>query len=245
MTKIEKHPKFHFDKIRDFDKIIPEREFYDVFNDELAYVYNSLKNPRSKISKHLKKYFIIRLVTMIESYLKYLAAHLVDVHKLKISNLFQEGTISMQIKDLEEIKKKEFTIGKMVAISFNFQDMREADWVFSRLLGVKFFDILEEYGEIAVRKKLLLEDEVKHFLENKENFFDMFGLRNEIIHSMKTPHKIRRKAEYFWGLWDASTHFFSIALNLAEDIVSFREGKLRDKELQSLFSKKSKKFHKS
>lgn len=236
MTKIK---KFDFNKIKDFDKIILDQEIPKVFQNELQNVYDSLKNPRSKISKHLKKYFIIRLVTMIESHLKYLMAHLIDYHKLPINHVFKDETISIQISDLSEIKKKEFSIGKIVAISYNFQNMQDVDKVFSRILGLKFFDTFVEYGKIAVRKKIILKEDIDHFQKYRGIFFEMFNFRNKIVHTMYTPQKIRRKPEYFENLWDVSYHFITLAFSLAESVCSFKEGKLRDKELARLFSKKA------
>ncbi len=140
-----KHLKFHFDKIKNFEKIVPDKDIWVVLDNEFTDIYNVLKNPKSKISKHLKKYFIIRLVTVVESHLKYLVAHLVDVHKMKVNRLFPDGTIILQLNDLENVRKKEFSIGKMTAVSFNLQNMKEVNRVFSKLLGIDFF---EEYENI-------------------------------------------------------------------------------------------------
>ncbi len=135
-----KNPKFQFNKIKDFDKIIPNLDIDKVLNAECEDLYQQLKKPKNKISTDLKKYFVIKLVTSIEAHLKWLVAHLIDHHNVKINKVFPEGTIVLSLHDLENVRKKEFSIGKMTAISFNFQQKDETNRVLSLLLGINFLN---------------------------------------------------------------------------------------------------------
>ncbi|MGY5147459.1 MAG: hypothetical protein ACW9W4_05635 [Candidatus Nitrosopumilus sp. bin_7KS] len=245
MTKIKKQPKFHFGEFQKFGNIVPNKEIDEVLFNEFPDIFNNIKNPRSKISIHLKKYIIIRLVTIIESHLKYLIAHLIDEHGIKINKLFPDGTVTLQLNNLDDVRKKEFSIGKMTAMSFNFQNPQEANWVFSTLLGIKLFENLIEFGKIATKNNLLDKVEAEHFEINEKEFFEMFSIRNEIVHTMRTPHKMRKKPEYFEQLWDGSYHFLRLVFEFAETFVQFKEQKLKKNELHIFFSIKTKEYRKN
>lgn len=244
VTKLRKHPILDIRKVKDFEKIIPQIDLYNVLDRELEEVISALEKPRNKISKQLKKYIIIRLVTIIETYLQNIVSELIDDYDLDVTSLFQGTEIPIPIKHFKEIQKKDFTKGKIMAINFNFQNINEIDKVFSHLLGLNFFETLKDWIDFGIERKVISKSEV-HLLENWDKFQEMFSLRNEIVHTLQTPHKIRKNVDYFKSLWDTTWHFINCVHNLSEDVIAYRHGKVKDKFAIEFFAKKTKSWSKS
>ena len=229
MSKLKKHPIFDIQKVKNFDKNIPQAELYAVLDRELEDVILALKkSKKTKISKQLKKYIIIRLVTIVEIYLQNIVSKLIDKYDLDASDLFQGSEIPIPIKNFKEIQGKDFTKGKIIAINFNFQNFQETNRVFSQILGIDFFETLKDWIVFGIQQETIPESEI-HLVENWDDFQDMFSLRNEIVHTLQTPYKIRKDAEYFERLWDTVWHFINCVYNLSEDVILYKRGKIKNK----------------
>ncbi|AJW71052.1 hypothetical protein [Nitrosopumilus adriaticus] len=242
MTKLRKHPMLDIHKIKNFDKLIPNSTLSNVMDNELRDVIRELDKRNVKISKQLKKYIIIRLVTIVESYLQNNIAWLVDDYDLNVERLFQGSEIPIPIKYFKEIQKKDFTKGKIIAANFNFQNSSEINKVFSNLLGLNFFDTLHDWIRFGIKNNIVPESEI-HLIDNWDKFQEIFSLRNTLVHTLQTPHKIRKNADYFETLWDTTWHFINCAYNMSEDVMWYRKGKIKNKKAIEFFKTQTKKWN--
>ncbi len=171
-----KFPKFDSKKLNqlyDYDKntLGISRVKNDL--DSLAMLMNRNDFHESEI-RHLKNYAVIRIVTNIETIVKNISIHLIDNYGKSYSKLFKEPIMTIPLTKIEKIKSEEMTIGKIVATNFSFQSKKEIDDVLSALTGIQFIQQLKNY-EIV---------DGNHFTKNWDEFFNIFDLRHNLVHTV-------------------------------------------------------------
>jgi hypothetical protein len=87
-----------------------------------------------------KKYTIVSLVSLMERFFVNLAYRIVDKHKIPVSHLFSKTTYHDIVRAHPGV-----TNGQIIASSFNFDDPKQIDDLFTDLLGLnlKFFDLID------------------------------------------------------------------------------------------------------
>ena len=154
---------------------IPVRKFY------FAEVHPILREIKSRkkndiIRVSLTNYLIIRLVSSFECYLINRAQRYVEAYNTDLSILFDE------VRDDRKPK------GKIVASSFNYANLNDVNYVFSKLLNMDFLSEVKKWSEINFRDYYY---ESEHILwasplhRNWNNFIQIFELRDQIVHKMK------------------------------------------------------------
>ena len=132
-----------------FEQIIKDFDFD--FNqlyqhrDDLLQICDDMKNISSElIITSLKKYIIIRLVTLIEDSFKRLVKSQIDLYDLEPPNI---------MKDIDRIKTKNIvtqdkhdnvTNGVIIASSYNLQNPRIINYVCSNMTKIPFFETIEK-----------------------------------------------------------------------------------------------------
>lgn len=186
-------PIVNLKKIMDIDEVKTDiGGISDLFKDQLDPVYNEIiKSTDPELRKLLINYFLIRFVSVIENFCKNKVIFIIDENNLNVNSLFSRNEMTINIEIINEIKKKEFTKGRLTAINFNFQNPDDINYVFSRLFNINFFETIFGYVEIKENKeKIKKNDEVllelKKLIHEWDEFLELFDIRNQIVHSLKS-----------------------------------------------------------
>jgi len=137
------------------------------------------KKLNKKLERHLKNYLIIRTVTLAENFFQNKAKEIIDKHDLDVSGLIETTAIT----DLEStLKNTNRTKGELIATNFSFQNELHIDFVFSQLLGIKFFHWATFFKGLFVFSTQIYD----RLLINPDFLFDIFELRHKIVHNIWT-----------------------------------------------------------
>lgn len=163
-------------KIKALYKISYAR-FNETLETELVSIVKVLKDKKSstELKKHLKNYFIIRVVTMIEDYYRSKAYRIVDEYDLNVKELLDE----ISVVDILS-KNHNITKGQILAINFSFQNPADIDLVFSKLLNLQFATLTSIFNAIL----FFVNKETKGGIIIWEDFTKLSDLRNNIVHNM-------------------------------------------------------------
>lgn len=159
---------FHLDeknikKIENIAKNLSDSELR-VFS-ELQSIQKNISTQPKEMQESLSNYFIIKVISMIETYCKDKVERLIDKQGLE----YDELKLSISLPDLNKIKKSgDITPGKIVTSELNFQDPKVINMVFSQLLQIDFFS--------AIKKEA-------SYMENwQKEYRELLDLRNKIVH---------------------------------------------------------------
>ena len=168
------------------------RAIFNEIDSELESILVFLKEGKMdvKIALALTNYLIIRCVGMVEHFFRNLVRQYIDEKSFSVKGIIQNDEISISLLDLEEIKKSGIvTSGRIVAHSFNFQNLDELDSVISKLLGGKsFFSRFSEYVEKMALSDPPLTNNAYQF--KWQEFHELFDIRHDIVHRLKTGKTI-------------------------------------------------------
>lgn len=226
-----KKPQLNFKKLQRLEKLSPSEIFWgDFFLDatnELHLILMKLKSEhQSEYIISQKNYFIIRLVTFLESFFADTVSKLIDVYKLPIKNLFNEPFIQLPLSHLDYIKKDKITEGKIVASSFNFQNKSEINEVLSGLIGVDFHSALKNF---EIKKNF-----ENRFIENWDLFFEIFQVRHEIVHNFK--YRIKYTSKDLDEIIQAFTMFIATVSIIIGNQIFESKSKIMEKVDPRLFT---------
>lgn len=178
--KKKNHLKIDEKKMKKFYQISQD-DFENKMKEELNPIFAVLKSKKldKKLERHLKNYLIIRVVTIAENYFGNKARDIIDKYDVNVTNLV---TVS-SIKDLDSlIENTHRTKGEIIASNFSFQNELQIDYVFTQLLGFRFFEAVENMMSIfSIMPEL---ENVMVF--NWDKLYDIFELRHKIIHNLWT-----------------------------------------------------------
>lgn len=210
---IKKNPILDIKKIKG---IVPTNlglnEFEQLYINEFTVVIHEITN-NEKITKQLKNYLVIRLVTVLETFFRNKTIKIIDENNFEISGLFNKGELTIALSDFEEIQKTEFTKGRIVATNFNFQNINEINFVYSKLLGV---DFLETVKQATTLKELLdngtevTRDLLPSLYSNWTELLGIFQIRNEIIHNIRSVNDIEKDSEHVVRFFNHCLAFLSM-----------------------------------
>lgn len=236
----KKNPILHLAKIKNLDiRKAGYGEILNVIGAEMDPLITDLLS-KNKLAPILKKFVIIRLVTIFETFMKNFAIKLIDENDLNVNTLFGKGEISIPLKNFSEIKKGSFTKGRIVASNFNFQSPNDVNFVFSRLLKIPFFDTVLEYTKL--RGKPVADWD--SFLTSFDDFLKTFDNRNEIIHSLREPKVLEHDGSFFHKLSLDFTYFIVFSLITINTVMGFRIKKTGIKEVDEFLIRGIKEYEK-
>jgi len=140
----------------------------------------------------LTMYIIIRNVSALEYYLRQVASKIVDNDNnnksIDFSKFFTydfETEFAKANQKRGTRRRKKLTKGQAFASQFDFVNPGEIDWVFTRLLGKKFFVSIKKINPRAGEHPWKCRRRSRGLVKNWKNFMKMFEQRNEIVHLMK------------------------------------------------------------
>jgi hypothetical protein len=194
MTKHKKlefsYPKYASDNVRAYQR----REIDPILS--RLFEKNMAENPSMSdpdrydeyVNEAVTRYILIRNVCTLECYFRKIASMIVDNNGTDFSKFFKryqdfETKFNEVNKDIGlSGKRKKLTRGQFFADQFNFSNADEIDWVFSRLLGVRFFDTVKRINKYPLSNPY---PGSIGFVRNWKKFKKMFEWRNRTVHSME------------------------------------------------------------
>lgn len=162
------------------------KSFDEIFNisfDALSPIIEQLADTQDNptLERHLKNYFVIRTVTILEVFFNELVVKLIDVYNLPYKKLFDDDLVQISLSRFEEIKTGKMTEGKIIASNFNFQEKGQINKVITNLINLPFFDTIGNLYRIGT--------ENNKFVQNWDNFFEIVNERHKLVHTLS--HKPR------------------------------------------------------
>jgi hypothetical protein len=198
----------------DFDKILSKE--VDPILDYLM--------KKDKMRVPLENYVIIKLVSYVETKLKSLAVWCIDKGGIvDVSNLFR-GNLSVSIQKIDEIQSENFTKGGIVAATFNFQDFKDINFVFSKLFKNEFLKTIKDFVNLP-ESPYAIKEESQNLVDHWSEFEEMFKIRHKIAHSyLEVTHT--RNLEYFKRLRFITALFVTYTFTLFILIQNLKKGRL-------------------
>lgn len=178
------------------------------------------------VNEALTMYVLIRNVSALEYYFRYAASKIVDVSYRSIDfSKFFTYNFETEFAKANRKRKKKLTRGQAFASQFDFMNPGEINWVFSRLLGKKFFETIWKINRRAGKHpwKCRGGRRSRGLVKNWDNFIGMFEKRNEIVHLMK---RIRLSKEELCYLCN-NTRMFMEQANVL--VYGTEPGRMRNK----------------
>jgi hypothetical protein len=167
------------DKIKSSHKKYTKKRIDKFFENELKSILDILSNKDipQQTKFQLKRYAIICIASLIERYCAYNIRIIIDKEKKDISKLI--------VKEKNNtLSSSHYTDGEKVVSTYDFTNYDNIEWVFSRILGIKFFDSIIEIDKsdpfrfYGSGKKTIY----------KKNFNKIFVDRHKIIHELPSPN---------------------------------------------------------
>lgn len=199
-------------------------EIFDIsFDTSLSPVIEILASTTNnlELERHLKNYFIIRVVTILEVFFNELVVKLIDEYCLPYKKLFDDDLVQISLSRFEEIKTGKITKGKIIASNFNFQKKEDINKVITNLIGIPFFD--------KIRNLYRIGTENNKFVQNWDTFFEIVNDRHKLVHtlshkpkySVKEMKEIIRAGEELIFLTDAVV--FTKIYEISPDILKKKD----------------------
>ena len=168
---------------------VPDLKEYSIYQQEiekLKKLCSSIQKEKSKeVSQALKNYVTFRLVGVSENLLKSMTAHLIDEFKISAASMLEGDIMELHLDQLDEIKGKDITKGKIMATTFGLSNVRKINETFGKITNIQdqkksgkkkstpFFDWIQELSGFKKEERNL-------FRETNE----LLNIRNEITHEM-------------------------------------------------------------
>jgi hypothetical protein len=155
---------------------------------EIAETLSETKRYDQYVSEAVTRYIIIRNVGALEGFLRLMAAMIVDKNGVDFSKFFTDyHDFETMLKKVNQSmgrrgRRKKLTKGQFFASNFDFVNPDEINWVFSRLLGLKFFDTVKLINRYPLSQPWRGS---RGFVRNWKKFMKMFEWRHQIVHSME------------------------------------------------------------
>lgn len=189
-----KNFNYNRDKIKSSHKKYTKKHIDKFFTNELNPILDILSNkdiPR-QTKFQLKRYAIICIASLIERYCAYNIRVIIDKEKKNISKLIIKKKSSSHCTD-----------GEKVVSTYDFTNYDNIEWVFSRILGIKFFSSIIEMDK---------SDPFKFYGQGKKTIYkNMFNKifvdRHKIIHELYSPNY----SGYLRSRYNDTMNFFDAA----------------------------------
>lgn len=207
-----------------------------IIDNEIDPLIDHLKTKNLKIRISLENYIIIRLVAYVEIQLKDFAIWLIDHgHNVDVTD-FVQNELRIPITALDQIKDEHFTKGGIIATNFNFQNLKDIDFVFSRIYKLNFLETLKDYKNWPKNPYSYSKD-VKKISDNWEKFEGMFEERNKLVHTDYSVGK-KRSTKYYETLRVVTTLFCVHTFILLAFMREYQNKKSKNHELRKFLRKK-------
>ena len=154
--------------------------------EKLQGLCNLIQKEKSKEKEQaLKNYVIMRLIAVSENLLKSMTAYFIDEFKIHASQIISGGDLPLELDELDEIKGKDITKGKIMATTFGLSNARKINNTFGKITNI------QDQKKSGKKKSTAFFDwiqELSGFKKEERNLFretnELLNIRNEITHEM-------------------------------------------------------------
>ena len=179
---------------------VPDLKEYYIYQQEivkLKKLCSSIQKEKSKEeSQALKNYVIIRLIGVSENLLKSMTAHLIDEFKISAASMLEGDIMELHLDQLDEIKGKDITIGKIVTTTFGLANAIQIALIFEKINGMKESPaVKKKRKEGRIQTSMLFFDwlqDLSPFDKKERNLFreadKLLKDRNDITHNVTDYH---------------------------------------------------------
>lgn len=176
LEKLIQSTKIHPDKIM--------KKFWNEINDLLELIEEH--KVKKSIESSISNYIIIRLVSTIETFSKNRVREIIDKFQIIPDDILPNNEIIMSISDLQQLKKtRKITEGTIISNKINFQNPKNIDSVFSKLM--KKPSLFKEISKRSRAKEFGIRIGRTEYSFEWEDQYELFNLRHSIVHDMITP----------------------------------------------------------
>ncbi len=173
-------------------KNLPPDAYSYLFHDETIKLTKILEENVSGSNETItaiKNYVVINLVTIIESTLRSLVKVAIDSNDKKIKKILDRDEVIIPLSIFDQVKKSELTKGEIVATHFNLQNPLIINKIFSKILGMNYFETIKEILKESIKVGGLedwanLDTKPKSVLQGWGKFEKLFEQRNLIVHNI-------------------------------------------------------------
>jgi len=159
-----------------------------IIDNEIDPIIDLLNTKKVKFKTSLEDYVVVRLVAYFEIQMKDFAIWLIDKGiPVDVTKLVQ-NELRIPITDLDNIRDKNFTRGGIIATNFNFQNLADVNYIFSRIFKLNLIETLKDYTNWP-NSPFTQKSDIKKIADNWESFEKMFEERNKIVHTEYFPRK--------------------------------------------------------
>lgn len=168
----------------------------------------------SHIENALKEYVIMKGTAIVEQGYKNLITFLIDDVKIDASQIINSNSIEVPLDKIEQLSRKKITSGLLVADSLALSKPYLINKLLSKLLKLDFHNTLRNLPSIISKETLEKYDyeemeDLQAMFDEKytigQEFEQIFEMRNEIAHNIKSP-----SIEKIWSLghWIKATSLY-------------------------------------
>ena len=165
---------------------VPDLKEYSIYQQEiekLKKLCSSIQKEKSKeVSQALKNYVIFRLIGVSENLLKSMTAHLIDEFKISAASMLEGDIMELHLDQLDEIKGKDITIGKIVTTTFGLANAIQIALIFEKINGMKESPaVKKKRKEGRIQTSMLFFDWLQELSPIKKEERDLFGETDELL----------------------------------------------------------------
>lgn len=215
------------DKIKEIQQLKGRNEFETFWDGERKFRQLDISiqgiETLNNISKQeLYKYIPVTLIATLESFFRSAVKRMIDVDDKYFINsheLFKNNNIKIDFEILQNIHKREFTLGELISHHVSFSKFENIDETFSRLLEISFTGELKKFVSLSLYPGRELTS--KEFITNYSIIISdvkrLFAIRNIICHEMAKD--INLKKEDVFQLYKSTKLFLNQAHNYISDLL--------------------------
>lgn len=175
-----------------------DENFASEITNEILTLLTIFKKSRNKIlKKALANYIVIREVGFVETECRNITKLVIDNFGFDIKGVFSNDELIISILQLDEIKKNShLTKGEIVAQNNNFQNLKEIDSVFSKILRNK--SLFERISTLHNNDQEINVVGVGKLKFSLKDLYLLFKTRHEIVHRLYTNTKLSYPVLFSW-----------------------------------------------
>ena len=150
-------PKIHLKNTDVLKKIKKGEESEDIFSEEVKIL--------------MTNYAVIRLVSLVENFLKGLVSDLIDSLDLNPQNILIEDSLEIKLEVLQNFPASSLTKGKLVVAQFDYINANKFSLILSRINRMEMFEFFDEF----------IDEDKGH---TNGIFSSIYKIRNDIVHNL-------------------------------------------------------------
>jgi len=158
----------------------------DLADSLLTRISKQVRDP--KLLREARGQFVTSLVTAFEVYFREMLRKAIDDGRIDVQKIPELQKRNIPISDLEWIKKKRVSVGEIICLGHNFQNLDNIERVFSAVIGEDFIS--------AIRKHVFNIPEIGEWRVSKDFYQrveELLRLRHTFVHEVNFKTKFRAR----------------------------------------------------